>query len=75
LQGSTGRFEVSKIENEAGESYLAGVVDSEGLKALLNNWLKEEKTIPRGRKIIFSLRDLSGAANDVYIGFYGRRAS
>lgn len=70
LVNSTGRAEISSIEQEAVEDYVTGTIELDALKKKGNVY---ELPVPieykSGSKLTVSLTDLSGAANDVYFAF------
>jgi len=66
---STGAFEITRIEKFGDkDEALNGVLHSEQLKQYGNFWLPPEPVPFRvGRKIVFYVTDISGAANTIYI--------
>jgi len=68
LVNSTGRCEVTKIEQEGVDVYTTGTLELDQLKKQGNVYvLPEALTYKANAKLVFSLRDISGASNTVYV--------
>jgi len=68
LVNSTGRCEITKIEQEGVEVYTTGVLELDQLKKQGNVYVLPEAIGYRANaKLVFSLRDISGASNTVYV--------
>jgi len=66
---STGRVEITRIEQEGVADYLTGVMELDHFKKLGNVYpLPEPIPYTKGTAFTFSLKDISGASNVVYIG-------
>ena len=72
LVGSTGRFRVDKLTDKAGASYLTKVADSIQLSQIARDVFPIDVTIPMGEELTFTITDLSGAANLIFIGVLGQ---
>jgi len=67
---STGRCQITKIEQEGVDVYTTGVIEVDQLKKHGNVYdLPEPIGYKANAKFVFSLKDISGAANVVYIAF------
>jgi len=67
---STGRCQITKIEQEGVDVYTTGVLELDHFKKLGNVYdLPEPIGYKANAKFVFSLKDISGAANTVYIAF------
>jgi len=67
---STGRCRIDKIEIEGQPPFLDGSVELDQIKREGNGYdLPEPLVIAKGKPIEFSLTDISGASNLVFIGF------
>jgi len=68
LVNSTGRCEVTRIEQEGVDVYTTGVLELDQLKKQGNVYtLPEAISYRANAKLVFSLRDISGASNTVYV--------
>jgi len=67
---STGRCQITKIEQEGVDVYTTGVLELDHFKKLGNVYdLPESIGYKANAKFIFNLKDISGATNVVYIAF------
>jgi len=65
---STGRVNVTRIEHVGVHEVLTGTVELDSLITRGQEWeLPEEIAVDRGHKIVWSLKDISGATNRVNI--------
>jgi len=74
LVNSTGRFRIDRVVDKAGNSYLSRVLDSGQLAQVARDPLPPGITVAAGEILVFTLTDLSGASNLIFLGFLGLRA-
>jgi len=68
MVNSTGRCQITKIEQEGVQVYTTGVMELDHFKRYGNVYdLPEPISYKANAKLVFSLKDISGATNDVYI--------
>jgi len=69
---ATGRCEITKIEIVGVDILVAGVIELDHLKEYGNTFnLPEDISLAKGTEVIFYVKDISGAANTVYIAISG----
>jgi len=67
---STGRCQITKIEQEGVDVYTTGIIELDHLRKHGNVYdLPEPIGYKANAKFVFSLKDISGATNVVYIAF------
>lgn len=75
LVNSTGRVQITNIEVSGEKDFFDGTMEIEQFKEYGNVYhIPEPIPIKKGDDIVFSLTDISGASNDVYIGVEIRKA-